>query len=389
MESGRSSPTWEGPPPVLNFPAIIPISEQDLANLPKVTFDQSLLRVAENGIEIPLCLAGPMLVLQAKHNEQVSSTPMRSFLEEIAGVETSSPGLAGRGSAIRKMSTWLLYQCETLDQCKNALKPTPPLVLFEIIVEIIRRLEPVPFYVTLRTCRVMEKVNFLNPNDPFDPTDAELCQETPAMFWSDVEGNANPTQIEYKKLCETQVQNTFITSTRLGVLNIVNCLFFKDLYLTRSYLMRNIVRFLIINLIALVRKYCFYLCSEFPLLMTPLYIIHEAQLKPFQIRSVLNNVAKAFGPLIFRLDVRWRNHIIRTHDLMDSDNLEREVAAMARILTESIMRNILCTNSDYAWMPGRPMSAIIYHTSSNCPDECICRFLPDYIGNDMLATEVT
>lgn len=121
----------------------------DLANLhpntPMVHMSNDFSDVVDNGVPIPLFIAGPIIALRRILLEAERSFPC--FLDDLPTDSEYKPIPMEPNCCVCQEVDWIFTQCLTLGQCLERFCYLPPKVVFEVLREFLRRMrEPFMSY---------------------------------------------------------------------------------------------------------------------------------------------------------------------------------------------------------------------------------------------------
>ncbi|EUB56129.1 zinc finger protein [Echinococcus granulosus] len=135
----------------------------DLENLPPdtpmMTFGNDYDLLSDEGISIPLFIAGPMKVLRSINDERGIQHP-DNFLLDLDYRLIYDPTPYEPQCDVCELVRWLLTECENYGQCLEELFGLQQIVIFEIMREIWCRLRPKPLVFSGRHLQHALRINY-------------------------------------------------------------------------------------------------------------------------------------------------------------------------------------------------------------------------------------
>ncbi|KAM7533150.1 hypothetical protein Aperf_G00000124294 [Anoplocephala perfoliata] len=236
MAQEESTSVWNGPPLLLGIvDSYQPtISLETLMQGKLIRFHRDLITSSDEGaFSIPILIAGPMLILRYKHEEEVESGGAeKSFLNELERPAKLKP--AGQMSIGRIYDQ--LSGAASLENFWNVLGQLPTRVVFEFLVNVIQRLKP-KVKMDVRTAMNMSTIDLASPGF-LNPGAAKSIR-------------IRTDFLKAMKL-ETATENQF----KMRLCNAISYMWAKDL--TRNNVPENqmlIFRFIMVNFIHIIRTF--------------------------------------------------------------------------------------------------------------------------------------
>ncbi|MTV28205.1 hypothetical protein FTX61_22850, partial [Nitriliruptoraceae bacterium ZYF776] len=206
-----------------------------------MSFDRTLLFPKDDGdYAIPAAIATPMILLHIKHQEELALGREASFINKLDHplIPNPLPGEAME-EAIQYLS-----QAPPINECMQRFMSLPTRTVFEVLVNVIQRAEDLRVHPTCQTTITNTIADFLRP-DTWSPHPPPQSSQTMEEYMDQVEGNMAE---------ETWVRHHVTNRLHYGL--------FEDLKRPENQQSHLVFRFMVINLMRLLRDFC--LASPLP-----------------------------------------------------------------------------------------------------------------------------
>lgn len=342
------------------------IVEEVFEELPTMAFEPYLLAPWQRDslghpIEVPVCIGGPLVCLRDKHEDELKCHHP-SFVETLRVQQLP-------GSQLREcedLATWAIFECTTFEACREALFTKTARYIFEVFLKILARLEIKPYPISEKTRDLVNKLSLLEPVHPYGAHINQVLFDAALAFSADPEtaqnrasqhNTASTTQSRSQEIVNF-IQQTYKCSNverqqKLRLTNIFNKSMFQDLYMVMEAKMRNSLRFIIRNLIFIIRRYTNQACADLKVSRNETWLLNMINMRPQASEFAMREIAQRIGPLLFRFPL--------------FTCLEFELATRT-------MMNIFCANNDKMWLSGQKIESILTETGPpQCHTGCICQ----------------
>ncbi|KAL5106724.1 hypothetical protein TcWFU_003566 [Taenia crassiceps] len=352
----HSPPPWIGLPPIFNLMRFYrtPISNHQLFQGPTLSFDRTLLLPnADGDYAIPMAIAAPIGLLHMKHLEELTYGRAASFINQLDHPVIPN---ALSGEDMEKIVQFLLL-APPFDECVERFMPLSARMVFEVLITMIQRAEDLRVHLTCQTTFTNTIADFLRPESwsqhpPPQPT------QTMEEYMKQVEGNMAE---------EMWMRHHVANSLHYGL--------YKDLKRPENQQLHLVFRFLVINLMRLLRDFC--LASPLPdgLVDGRFLLLDYARTHVESMRTILRVLAIRFGQYLIQPSS------LPNHEARERGEMEPQVLA-GRILTNAIL-----LNTPEAFYCDAGVLNFLLHSVLDCNlqnPQCICwsfqqRF-PDALG---------
>ncbi|VDD79677.1 unnamed protein product [Mesocestoides corti] len=340
------------------------ISEDSFDELPTMAFEPCLVapwqhRSDGHPVEIPICFGGPVVCLRDLHEKQLAEG--NSFLDEYSCLDAQA--LEDLHEEAETLADWLIYECNSYEECRCKLIRKTPLLVFETILCILGRMEAPMFPLSERTCKLLQRLSLLEPVHPHSTNIAQVIYDEAMSFCADPDSDRNTVSTPHVKsssllpqivnfIEQTYSCNNVSRQDRLRLVNIFNKRLFQDLYMVMEVKTRNVIRLLIRGLFFIVRRYAITMCIDSKAKQEETWMINTIMTRPHIFQYAIVTIAEKVGPLLFRFPL--------------FTCLQQELAVR-------VIVNIFCSNTDRMWYPGQRISDITIDTgSAKCHQGCNC-----------------
>ncbi|KAL5971546.1 hypothetical protein TSMEX_000717 [Taenia solium] len=343
---------------------------------PSMNFDETFLRPVEcGGIQIPLPLGAVFMTLHRKHNEEMSSKPFYSFLQDGNFDSNISSNMedADLSATIECLTSPKL----TLEECCNTLDKYDAGALYRLLYHLMRHFCFKPFPISGRSC------NYISSIDLFDDTDPVLRGHL--KYWEkELIGYEfeQPESFQIPELdeeCRKKVIRETINiwqwrHERIRAMNMLNNCLFYDQLLVEDTRVRHVLRFIMANLVELVHSYVRNAFKEESLPNDAMLHVAALMLHPVEMRRIICRIARTFGQVLFRLEIEWLTNKVRQYPYRQ----DRVTWAWERAISDTqahILKNILCINHPNFWNPRKEVKDKMIHDNKECNQAaCGCKF---------------
>ncbi|KAL5971552.1 hypothetical protein TSMEX_000723 [Taenia solium] len=343
-EGQRSPPPWFGEPPIFNLMRFYraPILNHQLFQGPTLSFDHTLLLPKADGdYAIPMAIAAPMGLLHMKHLQELAFGRETSFLRKLDHPFIHNASL---GETMESMIKFLLV-APPFDECVNRFISLPSRIVFELLVNVIQRAEDLRVHLTCQTTATNTVAEFLRP-ESWSPHPPSQPTQTMEEYMEQVEGNMAE---------ETWMRHQVTNSLQYGL--------YEDLKRPENQQSHLVFRFMIINLMRLLRDFC--LASPLP----------DGVVEG---RSLLLDYARthveSMSTILRVLDLKFGRYLIKPASLSNhregGDNYMGQSVLAGRILTNTIL-----LHTPEAWHCGATVSDFLLHSVPDCNlqnPQCLC-----------------
>ncbi|KAF6774686.1 hypothetical protein AHF37_06896 [Paragonimus kellicotti] len=328
-----------------------------LANMPMMVFEKHLITPFTESsvnkdhrrIEIPIFFGVPMIILREKHEVELSMG--RSFIEAEVPPRPLVKALVDR----------LLVNCSSAEDINIMLSRIKPVVIFHVILELLRRLPEPILTLSSKGAQIASKISLLEPSHPYGfMIEEELYTEilrrnadqgednTPRFKRTKQKSNdtIQPLIQKYYHCSETNKQKT------TKMLNKFNKSIYHDLHLISDTHQRNLVRFIIRNVIHLTRRYNIVYFRRLREQRNERWPVARITIRPHILQYSYTKMADLVGPVL----------IGQTKTVDPYPDVERRA-----------MLNILICGMDRMWLPSqKPHEILVSMESSYCHSNCVC-----------------
>ena len=323
----------------------------DLEKLPpntaKVTFDNEFDQLASNGVEIPIFIAAPIMVLRSIDAKlDCNEKPLLDILDYSLNVD---PQPESEDCTVCQLVSWLLCKCCDFEEACSRLSCQPQCIVFEVLREFLVRLSPKPLLISTWHLEYVKRYNYLTEPihnfviSPFYP-------------------NEFPTTCDMKDKYMNALlwTNGFIYLMRRDILK-------RGVY-------SLVGGFVVVNLIRLLRSYMFRKlpeCNEFGKIPQPLYMLEAmVVLKQGALEPIMKLARSVFIGLI-DYDCNWFSY-----DTPPPKGFRRIDTYKFQENTRAVMENILAMNVPEVFYPCVDVERLYFHTNTcdDCPEKCYCKF---------------
>ena len=349
MDADRlSPPDWNGSPPIFNLMESIRYRipfQHYLTN--KMFFQRDLQTVDEQGVcHIPLCIAATMIVLQKKHEAELCSGVEYSFLYKLD--YPYSPSSACE-FGLDRMAECLIYESKTLEDVERKLETYPARYVFEVLVELIQRCDGIKVKFSVNPLKYCSELNLISK-----PEKLELfaCPEEETAF--------------QERIMNAQVENSLF---RGKIMNFIHYEFNKDLNHMDNQCVAVCFRFIITNLIAILRRFYATAANTSIVKDDKQLLINYTNVH----RESMLSIMKVMGCKLSRYLICLSPTFIQCY-FGDKTNCTRELHA----ITDKVLINILLLNTIEAWYKDACLREYVQHSIPTCNfDEpnCSCALL--------------
>ncbi|VDM31875.1 unnamed protein product [Hydatigera taeniaeformis] len=346
----HSPPPWVGGPPRFSLMHFYrnPITKYQLFQGAQLFFDRTLSFPVDGGdYGIPMAIAAPMGVLHAKHMEELLLGREASFINKLHHPIVKN---ALSREEMDEMVRFLLIT-PTYDECMEKLRPLSTRMVFEILVSIIQRAQNLRVHVGCIPTSCMKAVDLLDPS-PFQQHPPPESSQTTEQYMSTV----GQIMLEEKDLLQT-------------IANVYNYQLYKDLKRSENRHVHLVFRFMLINLMRLLRDFC---------LASPLPdgLVEDR----FLLLDYTRTRVELMSTIVRQLKIKFGRYLLLPADFSkETQREEGDPNLMA--LAERILSNLILLNTPEAWYIGAVVSDFILHSIPNCnfqDSDCSCQRLEQF-----------
>ncbi|VDM32768.1 unnamed protein product [Hydatigera taeniaeformis] len=370
MTSGGASPTRRGEPnntdEFLKF----------LLEGPSMGFDETLLRpVKRGGVEIPLPLGAVFVTLHRKHREEMSCDPFYSFLQD--GNFDSNIGSDMEDADLDATIDNLLSPKITLEESYNTLDKYNAGALYRLLYRLMRQFCFKPFPITGRSCELISSIDLFDIRDPVLRGHLKFWEKE--LIGSEFEQPESFQIPELDEGCRKRVVRETINvwqwrHERIRAMNVLNNCLFYDLLLVEDVRVRQLLRFIVANLVELVHSYIKGAFKEEFLPNDSMLHVAALTLHPVEMKRTICRIARTFGQVLFRLEIEWVTNKVRQYPYRP----DRVTWAWERAICDMqahVLKNILCVNHPDFWNPRKHLQEKMIHDNKECNQAaCACKF---------------
>lgn len=336
----RSPPPWIGGPPIFSLMQFCrtPIPNRQLFQGPTLSFDRTLLHPKTDGeYAIPMAIAAPMSLLHMKHQEELIFGRKASFINKLHHPSGSN---ALSGQAMEEMIEFLLLD-PPFDACMDKFISLSTRAVFDLLISVIQRVENLRVHLTCQTTVTNTTADFLRP-DTWSPHPPPQSTQTMEEYMGQVEKNMTE---------ESWMRH-----------HVINCLhyeLYEDLKRPENQQCHLVFRFMVINLMRLLRDFC--LASPLPdgLMGGRALLLDYARTHVESMRTILRVLSNKFG-----------RYLIQPSSLPDSEG-DVELP----ILAGHILTNAILLHTPEAWYCDAKVLDFLLHNVPNCNfqnPQCLC-----------------
>ncbi|KAF8571354.1 hypothetical protein P879_03686 [Paragonimus westermani] len=328
-----------------------------LANMPMMVFEKHLitpftessLNKDRRRIEIPIIFGVPMIILREKHEIELSMG--RSFVEAEVPPRPLMKALVDR----------LLVNCSSAEDINIMLSRIKPAVIFHAVLELLRRLPEPLLPLSPKGVQIASETTLLEPSHPYGfMIEKELLAEVLRHSADQAEDNTSRFKRAKQKSNDTiqpLIQKYYHCSEpnkqkKTKMLNKFNKSIYHDLHLIADINQRNLVRFIIRNVIYLTRRYCIVGFRRLHEQRNERWPVARITIRPHILQYCYTRMAELVGPVL----------IGQPKTVDPYPDVERRA-----------MLNILVCGMDRMWLPSqKPHEITVGIESSYCHLNCVC-----------------
>ncbi|EUB57524.1 hypothetical protein ECG_09486 [Echinococcus granulosus] len=346
-------------------PEVTSLDGDALLGLPMIRVDfDTLTPDAESGVDIPLCIAGPLFgMLEAVRCEMRSrsTTPFFGRMEELVDEQKYV-------YLDNKIMGWLVQTCRLYSESNFLFKETDSLYAFHVFTRILNLIEPKLFPISHLLARQAEQTNLYCTNTPF--------LETRRVASDVVEDCDDGRTMAMEDLLHPERTEVF-----LSVINNLYAMIYFDLYHIVRQENRDIVRFIFLILLQAFREYIEGMGFEPPIPRGPLYSLHTILKFPEIFKPMLGSIGERVGRALFEVPFSWIHDVHIRHIALDL--IDPEARQYQLQLVKRIVESIFTINSPMVFARGSELGSVIFHNAEE-DERCVCRLLdkrivqPDY-----------
>lgn len=348
VSDGNSPPLWDGPPPIFNLhDAIRPTISvgRFFAGIGQ-RFEANLLTPNDIGdFCIPLSIAAPMLVLRGKLTAELQHDYTSSFLHRLqfpTVPRTNPPEIVAD-------LLELLLQAETMEECQQHLANTSTRVVFEVVVELIQRVQSLCLPISYLTARAMNNVNLIGQEYG---SWGELFQQPP------------PEATVVNAVTHDIIH---LDAFKRRIPNILHYLWFQDLQAFNDERVKLVFQFILVNFMHLLKMYCHAGSATTDGVEDgPFMVIDYAQMNAEAMTDPLRVLGLKLGKYLIRAPRAFYAEVNQIMNLSD---------ASEAVTSGKFLVNLLILNQEPVWLPMVRWESFINHDQPNCnfqAEQCIC-----------------
>ncbi|CDS43625.1 expressed conserved protein [Echinococcus multilocularis] len=363
-----------------------PVHHQEDANVdeflkqlldgPSMRFDETLLRPVEcGGVQIPVPLGAVFVTLHRKHNEQMSGEPFYSFLQDGNFDYNISSDM--EDAELGATLDTLVSSNITLEECYNTLDKYDAGALYRLLYRLMRRLSFKPFPISGRSCEIISTIDLFDDTDPVLRGHLKFWEKEPIGMEFEQPESFQLPEIDdknRKKLVRETINVWQWRHERIRAMNMLNNCLFHDQLLVEDVRVRHMLRFIVANLVELVKSYAKKAFKEELLPNDAMLHVAALMLHPVEMRRIICRIARTFSQVLFRLEINWVTNKVRQYPYRQ----DRVTWAWERAIWDMqahILKNALCVNYSNFWNPRVELKEKIIHDNKECNQAaCACRF---------------
>lgn len=299
--------------------------------------------------------------------EAAKNTPVQSALRNAPGPNFWDPRrvyICTKAAAI-----FLLFKCETLEQCENAIGHYPTRILFEVLVTLIRSVRPKLHPISGRTLRAMSRINLLRktaPLAPFTPRFPQCLDHLLIPTLPLKPGESDLTNVEHM----------------MAAIRVVNIGILKDMEEIPCEEMHNLASYVIYHIMGLVIEYCSVRYESRTDERDLLGVLGLMQ-RSLPLRYVVFRLVMRVGPAYFTYPHDWFDCLRRKAErapINENGTLEERKQALKAAIHRRFwwigahcFMSVIISGCQQAYEPGRTWhAAVVHRNGTRCFDECIC-----------------
>lgn len=330
-----------------------PCSDTDmlinLENLPPDTpmmgFEVTYNAVGRPNIQIPLFIAGPLLVFRL-HSEDFRPSCLTSFIHSMSTERRRYPTPENPDCEVCCLVQWLLTECRNYDDCLTRLYPKPQDIVYEVVKEIWLRFYKKPILISRRHLQVTKKISFLT-----------LANGEPFIFPGDPERRPYNLDWPLKKAYSFLWSNAIIYALRQT--------------LSRGGILNDVAAFLLLNVIRILRQ--FFLALTPPpgpiQICDELFVLDCIHYFPLTTNPIVMLFATDMSKLLLRLDDNW-NFNERGEEEYARDNLRAYESCTFIASLNLLIMNMTCS----FYKNNMAQIYVHYFDCRQHPERCLCRY---------------
>lgn len=323
-----------------------PIPDYAFLEGAKMLFKYDLITPCNDGPYcIPLAIAAPMRMLHEKHEKELACGCKESFLRKLdypMVLRSSAPPNLGK-------LTQILLEAACYDQCKCVLQNLSAGIIFQIVVDLIQRIQKLRLPIALETALSMRDVDFTLygfGSSPLFPCENEAENEYLGRMAQEM-----ATDDSYKQ--------------RLP--NIIHYLWFRDLNAADNQQMALVFRYIILNLMHLLRQYCKTAALTSEVEEGRFLLIDYSQMNGKSMEPILRVLGNKLGEFLIQEPENFFSQCYKPEALCDT--------SPTRVMGTFLL-DLLLMNTPEAWYPDADVECFIIHDCPDCNfqnDQCVCQ----------------
>ncbi|VDK39881.1 unnamed protein product [Taenia asiatica] len=348
MLGEHSPPVWNGPPPVFNLLEATRsiISIDMLLDQAGLRFEADLLTQNDDGDYcIPLPIAAPMLILREKAEEELQHGHRWSFFHRLTFpiIPRTNP------PEILEEFLHFLFQTNSLEACRHQFATVSARILFELLVDLIQRVDSLSLPISYQTARAMYGVDLIKHK--YGMRDDVLQQPIP--------------EAAYVNLVTQDIIANDAFKRRIP--NILHYLWFQDLQKFFDLQVKFVIQFIVINFMHILRRYCTVGgATTDGLEEGPFMVMDYAQMRADAMEEALRVLGTKLGKYLIRIPFNFYGEVAQ----------ELEINAFPdTVISGRFLVNLLLLNQPEVWSPLAELPSFINHDQPNCnfqAENCIC-----------------
>ncbi|VDM32769.1 unnamed protein product, partial [Hydatigera taeniaeformis] len=319
------------------LPEVTTIDGNALLRLPMVRVDfEKLIPDSQTGVDIPLCIAGPLFGMLEALRCELKSRGTKPFFERMEELKSDDK----YERLDREVITWLYHSCRLYSESRFLFQETDSLYAFHVSTRIINMIKPKLFPISKFLARQAEQTNLYCAKMPFLETRrfasnvVEHCDDGSTMPLEDL---LSPER----------------TEVALSTINNFIAMIVFDLYHIERRENRDIVRFIFLIFIQAFREYIERINPDSSIPRDSLYSLHTVQKSSHIYKPMLGTVSLCLGKGLIGVPIFWIADIFTRHFGLESIDIEAN--CYRNRLVKRIVENVLTIGSPTAFLKGNEL----------------------------------
>lgn len=334
------------------------ITHRDILAAPMILVNLDTLTLDEvNGVDLPLCIAGPLLCMLSNLKCELQCRPEQAFFETVLNFF----GRQRDPCVYRKIADWLIHTARLYSECSYLFSQGDSLFAFEIGMYVLGMITPKIFPISPSVAYLTDRIDLFCGLDPY----LEFRRVSPRLSASNCEGTENLDNAfiysEERQIYFMSIMNSYILHTAANVLD------------AGPPHIRDIVRFVFRVFqecyVEYVRRYYRDTSAN-----DSLWSLHLMQKQNQRFRTILEALGYHVGKAIFQVPDEWRVDLVFTRRDVICEYLSIQDYEIA--LWKRLFSNLIIINSKEMFFSKYVIKPMLFHNSTgDNPLDCVCSLL--------------